>query len=74
MAPGLDSLKIIPFREAAYDRKNGRMDFVDSTRKEDFETISGTKMRYLAKNGKEPPEGFMVPEAWKVVADYYRQL
>ncbi|RZC37664.1 ATP-sulfurylase and/or PUA 2 domain containing protein [Asbolus verrucosus] len=74
MAPGLNSLEIIPFRVAAYDCKNKKMDFFDPTRKEDFEFISGTKMRTLARNGDNPPEGFMAPKAWKILADYYQSL
>lgn len=45
MAPGLDQLKIIPFRVAAYDKTNSQMAFFDPNRKEEFEFISGTKMR-----------------------------
>lgn len=73
MTPGL-SLDIIPFRVAAYDLKAKRMSFFDPARAADFLFISGTKMRAIAKAGEQPPEGFMVPEAWTVLADYYRQL
>lgn len=45
MAPGLADLEIIPFRVAAYDKTKRRMDFFDPKRKDDFEFISGTKMR-----------------------------
>jgi ATP sulfurylase len=45
MAPGLSGLEIIPFRVAAYDKKAKKMSFFDPQRKEDFEFISGTKMR-----------------------------
>ncbi|XP_039294144.1 bifunctional 3'-phosphoadenosine 5'-phosphosulfate synthase [Nilaparvata lugens] len=44
-APGLNRLEIIPFRVAAYDKVKARMDFFDPARKDDFEFISGTKMR-----------------------------
>ncbi|XP_060519294.1 bifunctional 3'-phosphoadenosine 5'-phosphosulfate synthase [Cylas formicarius] len=74
MAPGLSSLEIIPFRVAAYDKRNKQMTFYDPARNEDFEFISGTKMRTLAKNGENPPSGFMAPKAWEVLADYYRSL
>ncbi|XP_003248928.3 bifunctional 3'-phosphoadenosine 5'-phosphosulfate synthase-like, partial [Acyrthosiphon pisum] len=59
MAPGLSDLEIIPFRVAAYDKTKKAMDFYDSTRHNDFNFISGTKMRGLAKDGVEPPAGFM---------------
>ncbi|XP_053603060.1 bifunctional 3'-phosphoadenosine 5'-phosphosulfate synthase isoform X1 [Plodia interpunctella] len=73
-APGLNDLEIIPFRVAAYDTSVGKMAFFDPTRKEDFDFISGTRMRGLAKAGKEPPKGFMAPSAWKILADYYQSL
>ena len=47
MAPGLVGMEIIPFRIAAYDKKAKAMNFYDSERKEDFEFISGTKMRSI---------------------------
>ena len=30
-------------------------------------------MRNLARNGLEPPAGFMAPKAWRVLADFYQQ-
>nr|CAI5836236.1 unnamed protein product [Callosobruchus analis] len=72
MAPGLDALEIIPFKVAAYDKKNKRMAFFDSSRSEDFEFISGTKMRSLARQGIQPPDGFMAEKAWQVLAAYYK--
>lgn len=74
MAPGLSSLHILPFRVAAYDKTIKQMTFFDPSRKEDFENISGTKMRGLARNGETPPEGFMAPTAWEVLAGYYKSL
>lgn len=45
MAPGLADLEILPFKVAAYDKTKKKMDFFDPSRKDDFEFISGTKMR-----------------------------
>ncbi|XP_004703510.2 bifunctional 3'-phosphoadenosine 5'-phosphosulfate synthase 1, partial [Echinops telfairi] len=45
MAPGLITLEIVPFRVAAYNKKKKRMDYYDSEHHEDFEFISGTRMR-----------------------------
>lgn len=45
MAPGLAGLEIIPFRVAAYDKSVKKMAFFDPKRKEEFDFISGTKMR-----------------------------
>lgn len=74
MAPGLAHLDIIPFRVAAYDKKNGKMAFYDESRKDDFLFISGTKMRAFARDGVQPPDGFMAPKAWKVLSSYYKEL
>ena len=62
MAPGLAQLEIIPFKVAAYDTTNKRMAFFDPHRKEDFDFISGTRMRSLARSGETPPAGFMAPQ------------
>lgn len=74
LAPGLHTLEIIPFRVAAYDKTQNKMAFFDPQRKEDFEFISGTKMRGLARSGQLPPDGFMAPKAWKVLSEYYQSL
>lgn len=74
MAPGLTQLEIYPFRVAAYNLKLKAMDFYDPERKDEFEFISGTRMRKMAREGTDPPEGFMAPRAWKVMVDYYQSL
>ncbi|XP_022875135.1 ATP sulfurylase 1, chloroplastic-like isoform X2 [Olea europaea var. sylvestris] len=74
MAPGLERLNILPFKVAAYDKTQGKMAFFDPSRTKDFLFISGTKMRTLAKNGENPPDGFMCPGGWKVLVDYYDSL
>ncbi|XP_022739214.1 ATP sulfurylase 1, chloroplastic-like [Durio zibethinus] len=74
MAPGLERLNILPFRVAAYDKTQGKMAFFDPSRAQDFLFISGTKMRTLAKNKENPPDGFMCPGGWKVLVEYYDSL
>jgi 3'-phosphoadenosine 5'-phosphosulfate synthase len=74
MAPRLDTLKIVPFKVAAYNKILKKMDYFDASKIQDFEFISGTKMRQLARSGETPPEGFMVAKAWNVLADYYKSL
>ncbi|KAK4773221.1 hypothetical protein SAY87_028240 [Trapa incisa] len=74
MAPGLDKLNILPFRVAAYDKTQGKMAFFEPSRPQDFLFISGTKMRTLAKNKENPPNGFMCPGGWKVLVEYYDSL
>ncbi|KAL5785646.1 hypothetical protein ACOSQ2_008038 [Xanthoceras sorbifolium] len=61
MAPGLERLNILPFKVAAYDKTQGKMAFFDPSRAQDFLFISGTKMRTLAKNEENPPDGFVCP-------------
>ncbi|KAM6956240.1 bifunctional 3'-phosphoadenosine 5'-phosphosulfate synthase 2-like, partial [Aplochiton taeniatus] len=74
MAPGLTSVEIIPFRVAAYNKTKKAMDFYDKDRHAEFEFISGTRMRKLARSGENPPDGFMAPKAWKVLTQYYSSL
>ena len=59
---GLQHLEIIPFKVAAYDKKAQKMAFFEPARKDDFDFISGTRMRALARNGETPPDGFMAPK------------
>ena len=72
MAPGLGQLTIIPFVVAAYDKTKSQMAFYDSSRHEDFLFISGSKMRALARDGEEPPPGFMAPSAWEIMSSFYK--
>ncbi|KAJ1269852.1 hypothetical protein BS78_06G009700 [Paspalum vaginatum] len=74
MAPGLEKLNILPFKVAAYDTVAKKMAFFDPSRSQDFLFISGTKMRTFARNGENPPDGFMCPGGWKVLVDYYNSL
>nr|AUS89429.1 ATP sulfurylase [Sesuvium portulacastrum] len=74
MAPGLQRLNILPFKVAAYDKTQGKMEFFDPSRPQDFLFISGTKMRTLARNKENPPDGFMCPGGWKVLVEYYDSL
>ena len=55
-------MTIIPFLVAAYDKKEQKMAFFDPKRKDDFDFISGTRMRGLARSGETPHSGFMVPK------------
>ncbi|VDD79964.1 unnamed protein product [Mesocestoides corti] len=73
MAPGLPGLEIVPFRVAAYNKVHHRMEIFDEARRDEFIFISGTKMRTLARQGERPPNGFMSPSAWDVLANFYKQ-
>lgn len=74
MAPGLNQLQILPFKVAAYHRGLKTMAFYDPSKHDEFDFISGTRMRKIARNGEQPPDGFMVPAGWKVLANYYQSL
>jgi len=74
MSPGLQKMQLLPFTFASYDQKAGKMAFFDPKRKEDFVSISGTKMRKMAREGKSPPAGFMDPEGWSILVKYYQSL
>jgi 3'-phosphoadenosine 5'-phosphosulfate synthase len=67
-----EKLKLLPFKFASYDTKAQKMAFFDPARKEDFASISGTKMRKMAAEGTEPPVGFMDPEGWQVLSAFYQ--
>mmetsp|Transcript_66110 Transcript_66110/g.176099 ORF Transcript_66110/g.176099 Transcript_66110/m.176099 type:complete len:377 (-) Transcript_66110:93-1223(-) len=74
MTPGLQQLQLLPFTFASYDKTAKKMAFFDPARKDEFESISGSKMRKLAREGKSPPPGFMDPEGWEILTQYYKSL
>uniref|UniRef100_A0A667XSX3 3'-phosphoadenosine 5'-phosphosulfate synthase 1 n=1 Tax=Myripristis murdjan TaxID=586833 RepID=A0A667XSX3_9TELE len=74
MAPGLITLEIVPFKVAAYNKVKRAMDFYDPKNHQDYDFISGTRMRKMAREGENPPEGFMAPKAWAVLKEYYKSM
>jgi len=65
----------VPFKVAAYNGKTKQMEFFGlptSAPKEDFNFISGSKMRKMAAEGTEQPEGFMSPAGWEILKEYYQ--
>lgn len=66
-------VKVLPFKVAAYNTKNKAMEFFGGPgcNKADFEFISGSRMREMAKQGEALPEGFMSPKGWEVLCEYY---
>lgn len=89
-SPGIGSMKMLSFVKVMYDIKDNVMKIPDDDRPNDFISISGSKMRLLARNGAVPcsptdiptdlveancvPSGFMVPKGWEIVVDYYRNI
>mmetsp|Transcript_32281 Transcript_32281/g.39632 ORF Transcript_32281/g.39632 Transcript_32281/m.39632 type:complete len:1156 (+) Transcript_32281:158-3625(+) len=89
-SPGLGDMKLLSFVKVMYDISDNVMKTPDPARMDDFISISGTKMRLLARNGAVPcapdniptdlveanciPSGFMVPKGWEGVVDYYKNV
>jgi 3'-phosphoadenosine 5'-phosphosulfate synthase len=89
-SPGIGDMKMLSFVKVMYDISDNVMKVPDETRMDDFISISGTKMRLLARNGAVPcplddiptdlvqanciPSGFMVPKGWDMVVDYYKHI
>lgn len=74
ISPGLQCLNIIPFRQAALNKSSNKMEFLtQDSNPDEFENISGTRMRQMARQGLSPPEAFMHPKAWSVLLEHYAQ-
>ena len=89
-SPGIGGMKMLSFVKVMYDTSDNVMKVPDESRMDDFISISGTKMRLLARNGAVPcsptdiptdlveanciPSGFMVPKGWEGVVDYYKNI
>jgi len=87
-SPGIGNMEMLSFVKVMYDKKDDVMKVPDLSREKDFISISGTKMRSLARNGATLcplnnipadltkanciPSGFMVPKGWEGVVDYYK--
>jgi len=72
----LGGVEVVPFKVAAYNKKSSQMEFFGGPGcvKEDFEFISGSRMRQMAKDGENPPSGFMSQKGWEILAAYYKAL
>lgn len=53
-SPGQDPMEILPFGKVYYDKRDHVMKDMDNSRPDDFISISGSKMRALAKAGATP--------------------
>lgn len=89
-SPGIGDMKMLSFVKVMYDVTDNVMKIPDESRPNDFISISGSKMRLLARNGAVPcpaddiptdlvaancvPRGFMVPKGWDGVVDYYKNI
>lgn len=89
-SPGIGNMKMLSFVKVMYDVTDNVMKVPDESRMDDFISISGSKMRLLARNGASlcspdhiptdlveancVPSGFMVPKGWDLVVDYYKNV
>lgn len=89
-SPGIGDMKMLSFVKVMYDITDNVMKIPDDSRPQDFISISGSKMRLLARNGATPcsptniptdlveancvPSGFMVPKGWEQVVEYYKNV
>jgi 3'-phosphoadenosine 5'-phosphosulfate synthase len=48
--------------------------FGPGSNNDDFDFISGSRMRGMARNNEKLPHGFMSEKGWDVLAEYYRSL
>lgn len=72
----LNGVDVLPFKVAAYNGATSRMEFFNpqAPNAKDFQFISGSKMRGMAKAGESLPPGFMSEKGWDVLANYYKSL
>ena len=71
----LNNVDVCPFKVAAYHKERHQMEFLlPGMDAKEFDFISGTRMRSMAKNNESPPPGFMSQKGWEVLADYYRSI
>ena len=71
----INNVEIMPFKVAALNKNAQKMEFFGpGSKNEDFEFISGSRMRTMAKANENPPNGFMSQKGWEVLAAYYKSL
>ncbi|TMW58296.1 hypothetical protein Poli38472_011884 [Pythium oligandrum] len=65
MAPGMEDFNILSFTKVYYDVTDHKMKPMDKSRKNDFLSISGSRMRKMAKEGLQKCEGDKIPDGWE---------
>ncbi|MAD57313.1 MAG: sulfate adenylyltransferase [Porticoccus sp.] len=71
------NIEIFPADHTAYSKKLNKvvmMNEVDGHSKEDFITLSGTKVRQMLNSGIAPPPEFSRPEVSEILMNYYRSI
>lgn len=71
----INNVDICPFKVAALNKHTNKMEFFGpGSKNEDFDFVSGSRMRELARTKQDPPVGFMSQKGWEVLAEYYISL
>lgn len=70
----LKETTVIPFKVAVYNKTEKKMEYFKPENKDNYDNISGSKMRELARTGKNLPEGFMDEKGWEVLVKHYNSL
>jgi 3'-phosphoadenosine 5'-phosphosulfate synthase len=65
MAPGMEDFNILSFSKVYYDVQDHKMKPMDKSRKQDFLSISGSRMRQMARDGLQKCEGDKIPDGWE---------
>lgn len=65
MAPGMEDFNILSFTKVYYDVTDHKMKPIDKSRKDDFLSISGSRMRKMAREGLQKCEGDKIPAGWE---------
>jgi 3'-phosphoadenosine 5'-phosphosulfate synthase len=65
MAPGMEDFKILQFPKVYYDVTDHKMKPMDKSRKDDFLSISGSRMRKMARDGLRKCKGDKIPKGWE---------
>jgi 3'-phosphoadenosine 5'-phosphosulfate synthase len=63
-SPGIGDMQMLSFVKVMYDITDNVMKVPDESRMQDFISISGTKMRLLARNGAVPCRPTDIPTTW----------
>lgn len=65
MAPGMEDFKILSFSKVYYDVTDHKMKPMVKARKDDFLSISGSRMRQMAREGLQKCTGERIPGGWE---------
>jgi 3'-phosphoadenosine 5'-phosphosulfate synthase len=66
---GLLKLNQIPFKPVFYNKIKKHMEFYDPSNSSNYENISGSEMRRLARDGLSLPENFMNENGWQLYSE-----